>query len=72
MLAGLALASRQRGRVLTRGRRDRLAALYQLDDLVGFPRQIAVRPERIVPAAVGAEIKRRDSRSAGYRQNGRQ
>lgn len=53
--AAFALASRQRRRVLTRGRCDRLAALYQLDDLVGLPGEVAVRPERIVPAAVGAE-----------------
>lgn len=52
------LASRQRRRVLTRGRRDRLPALYQLHDLVGFPGEVAVRPERVVPAAVRAEIRR--------------
>lgn len=52
------VASRQRRRVLTRGRRDRLPALYQLDDLIGFPGKIAVWPERVVPAAVRAEVKR--------------
>ena len=48
------LAARQCGRVLSGRRRYRLAALYQLDDLVGLARQVAVRPERIVPAAVRA------------------
>lgn len=52
------LASRQRRRVLTRGRRDRLPALYQLHDLVSFPGEVAVRPERIVPAAIRAETRR--------------
>lgn len=52
------LASRQRRRVLTWGRRDRLPALYQFHDLVSFPGEIAVRPERIVPTAVRAETRR--------------
>lgn len=51
-------ASRQRRRVLTRGWRDRLPAFYQLHDLVGFPGEVAVRSERIVPAAVRTEIRR--------------
>ena len=51
------VASRQRRRVLTRGRRDRLPALYQLDDLIGFPGKIAVWPERVVPAAVRADLR---------------
>jgi len=61
MLVGLtALASRQRRCVLTWSRRDRLPALYQLDNLVGFPGEVTVRPERIVPTAIRAEIKRQD------------
>jgi len=45
---------------LTWGRRDRLPALYQLDNLVGFPGEVTIRPERIVPTAIRAEIKRQD------------
>jgi len=50
---------------LTWGWRDRLPALYQLDDLVGFPGEVTVRPERIVPTAIRAEIKDMKVRKIG-------
>lgn len=51
------IASRQWRRVLTWGRRDRLPAFYQLDNLIGFPGKIAIRPEWIVPTAVRADLR---------------
>lgn len=54
-VAGHVVASWQRGSSLPGGRSDGFPAFYQFHYLVGFPGQVAVGSERIIPSTVGAE-----------------